>query len=245
VETFLDLLHQFEPLIPSGLLSTETVTFRNGIKSAKVNLMVTKDQGRHPHIRVLGADCTGKTAVCNTVSALMPDFVEFSSTEPYVYSWLKTYGVGPSSTITPNQVEIRRQVFLAANRAQMRAVKEVTEKRPLIAVRGRADTIITHDVLQGKALSHSMTRLFPEPYMSPDALVVLTAPITAIAERLDARGQAKTGANSLEFHRLCQERYIEIGNLAGFHVPVFIFDTGDPKNTPEYIADYILGKVAI
>ncbi len=207
--------------------------------------MTRKGQRRLPHIRVLGADCTGKTAVCSAVSDLMPNFVEFSSTEPYVYSWLETYGIGRSSTITPDQLETRRQVFLAANRAQMRAVKEVTERRPLIAVRGRADTIITHDVLQGKALSYSMTRLFPEPYMSPDVLVVLTASATTIAERLDARGEAKTGANSLEFHAMCQERYIEIGNLAGLHFPVLVFDTGDPKNTPEHIADHILGVAAI
>ena len=199
---------------------------------------------KNPHIRILGADCTGKTAVCHAVTALMPQFVEFASTDPYVYDWLRTYGIGPSSTITSDQVRDREQVFLAANRVQMRAIKEVTQARPVVAVRGRADTLITHAILQARNPSRSMNRLFPEPYMRPDALIVLTAPIPTIAERLEARGQLAAGANSLDFHEACQSAYVNVGNLAVANFPVLVFDTSLPNITPGYIADQVLGSIA-
>lgn len=198
-----------------------------------------------PHIRILGADCTGKTEVCRALVEMAPEFVQFAATEPYVYDWLRTYGIGRSSTITPDQLGEREKIFLAANRVQMRAVKEVTKRQPLVAVRGRADTIITHGILRDRRLSNDMYRLSSEPYMRPDLLVVLTAPISVIAERLDARGEAKTGANSLSFHKQCQESYIEICNVATRYFPVAVYDTSDPKVTPSYIADQILGQVAV
>lgn len=204
--------------------------------------MISSRGVEQSHIRILGADCTGKTEVCRAVAALVPEFVQFAATDPYVYSWLEARSIGRSSTITPDQLEAREQIFLAANRVQMRAIKEVTRQQPVVAVRGRADTIITHSVLQDRKLSRNMHRLFA-PYMRPDALVVLTAPIATIAERLDARGEAKTGANSLEFHERCQKAYLEIGNLASAHFPVLVFDTSNPAHSPEYIADQVLGSV--
>lgn len=203
-----------------------------------------ESRSRPPHIRILGADTTGKTALCNAVTKLAPEFVAFASTDPYVYSWLHTHNIDSSSTITSDQVPIRAQIFLAANRVQMGAIREVTTAgHPVVAVRGRADTVITHGVLREEKLSRSMKRLFSEPYMRPDALVVLTAPIEIIESRLDTRGQAKTGANSLSFHEECQKLYIETGNLASRTFPVLVFDTSNPNYTPEVIADNVLGLV--
>jgi thymidylate kinase len=198
-------------------------------------------QSRHPHVRILGADCTGKTELCEAVSILEPNIVQFSRTPDYVYDWLRSYGIGRSSTVTRDQLAARERIFLAANGVEMRAVGRVVLERPVVAVRGRADTIITHAVLNDRPVSRSMPRLFPAPNMRPNVLVVLTAPIPAIAERLDARGEAKTGANSLEFHLRCQEAYLEIGNLATKAFPVLVFDTSNPLNTPAHIADQVLG----
>jgi thymidylate kinase len=199
----------------------------------------------NPHVRILGADGTGKSELCRAVTGLMPEFVAFASTDPYVYDWLRAYGIGPSSTVTPEQIELRRQVFLAANRVQMRAIKEVGERQPIVAVRGRADTIITHALLQGEDPGRRMDRLFPKPYMRPDALVVLTTPMSTIAARLAARGQEATGANDLGFLEACQHTYVGVGNLATRAFPVFVFDTNDPNNTPEHIADQVLGSIEI
>ncbi len=198
-----------------------------------------------PYVRILGADCTGKTTVCDALTSLFTPFVQFSSTEPYVYDWLRTYGIGRSSSITPDQLGQREQIFLSANRVQMRAIKEVSGVRPVVAVRGRADTIITHGVLNGRKLERDIDRLMPLPYMRPDLLVVLTAPTWVIAERLKARGEAATGANSLDFHRECQRRYLEVCNLVEGRCDVVTFDTSNARHTPSFIASQILGRPSL
>lgn len=199
---------------------------------------------RHGQVRILGTDCTGKSRLCEAIAQLSPNFVQFASTPPYVYDWLRTHRIGRSSAITFDQLETREQIFLAANRVEMQAIGEVTRDRPVVAVRGRADTIITHGILQGRKLLRDLNRLFPAPYMRPDALVVLTADIQDIEQRLDARGEAKTGANSLAFHEACQEAYLNIGNLASRRFPVYVYSTSNPANTPESIADDLLGRTA-
>jgi thymidylate kinase len=209
---------------------------------------MTRELEQQPHIRVMGADTTGKSEVCRAVSELAPQFVRLSETESYVHDWLRTHGVSRSSHIGPEQLQEREQVFYAYNRAQAVAIREVTQdrrtqNRPVVAVRGRADTIITHDVLLDREPRGDLEELFPEG-MRPDALVVLTAPIDVIGQRLDARGERKTGANALEFHEKCQGLYVDLADRALNLMPVIIVDTSDPGNTPERIANKALGLVA-
>lgn len=202
-----------------------------------------------PHIRVLGADATGKTELCKAIVDLQPEFVRFSETDSYVYDWLRTHKIGRSSYVKRDQLRHREQIFYAYNRVQAVSVREVTQgkrthARPVVAVRGRADTIITHGIKMNRRTCRDMSKLFPTPHMRPDVLVVLTSDIEAIGKRLDEKNERKTGLNSLEFHAKCQDEYLALSKLASKKFPALVFNTSDSKNTPEHIASQALDLVA-
>lgn len=213
--------------------------------SSIILLQMDRTYESQPHIRVLGADATGKTELCKAIVDLRPEFVRFSETDSYVYDWLRTHKIGRSSYVKRDQLRHREQIFYAYNRVQAMSVREVTwgkktHARPVVAVRGRADTIITHGVKMGRRTCRDMGRLFPTPHMRPDVLVVLTTNIEAIGRRLDQKNERKTGLNSLEFHARCQDEYLALSKIASKKFPVLVFDTSKPRNTPESIAHQVL-----
>jgi thymidylate kinase len=190
------------------------------------------------HVRIIGTDVSGKTALCDALEAASPDLVAFSETPKYVYRWLRTYRIGRSSSITPDQLERRESIFMRFNEHEAHAIDDVLEERTVLAVRGRADTLLTHAALRGRPMPCDFTSLFPLG-MRPDLLVVLVAPPDTIEARLDARGERKTGANSMEFHIRCRQLYEEVGIIAGRHMPVLFFDTANPVNAPSQIGQAV------
>ncbi|HUD11120.1 MAG TPA: hypothetical protein VMS08_01815 [Candidatus Saccharimonadia bacterium] len=187
------------------------------------------------YIRVLGTDASGKTALCNALESLNNHLVGFGSTPAYVHRWLRTYGIGRSSDITSNQVETREQIFMRANEHEALAIADILDSRSVIAVRGRADTVLTHAALRGHPMPHYFPTLFPVG-MRPDLLIVLVASPHEIEARLDARGQRKTGANCMEFHVRCRDLYEDVAGIAQKHLPVLLYDTSRIHNTAGAIA---------
>lgn len=85
----------------------------------------------------------------------------------------------------------------------------------------------------------AVARDYSIPIAAMYLLVVLSAPLNIIEERLDDRGESKTGANSLKFEEQCLNMYDELARLAKRYMPVLTFDTSDPQNTPDAMAQQV------
>lgn len=192
----------------------------------------------HPHIRILGAARTGKSVLVDELRRLNPQMVTFAHTPTYVYEWLRTKGIGDVGHVLPEQIEIREQIFSHLNEHEAKVINDILPEQPIAAIRGRADTLITHAAFRGKPMPRSIYTLLPKG-MRPDLLIVLTAPGKVINERLAGRQQPPTSMNSLEFHERCQEMYMELAALAEHHLPVLLFDTSNPERNPQQIAHII------
>lgn len=195
-----------------------------------------------PLVRILGMDGSGKTTVCNALEALNSQVITFDSTPKYAYRWLKTYGVGKADEVTLDQVNIRQHVFMMMNEQESYLHNSLCEERPVVAVRGRADTWISANALRGKSMPRNMETLFPKD-LRPDVLVVLTADLNDVEARIDARGESKTGANSMTYHQRTREMYTDLATIARRHMPVLTYDTSKDSTTPATIAGDILATM--
>lgn len=63
---------------------------------------------------------------------------------------------------------------MRANEYEASAIAGILDERSVVAVRGRADTVLTHAALRGNPMTHYFPTLFPDQ-MRPDLLVVLIA----------------------------------------------------------------------
>jgi cytidine deaminase/broad-specificity NMP kinase len=197
---------------------------------------------KQPLVRILGMDGSGKTTICDTLEAFDPGIIAFGSTPRYAYRWLQTYGVGKSDEVTTDQIDIRQHVFMKMNEQEAYLHDSLTLERPVVAVRGRADTWISANALRGKPIPQDIDVLFPRE-LRPDLLVVLTADPRIIEQRLDEREEIKRGANSMEYHRRTQDMYDKLATVAKKHMPVLQFDTGKKSLTSEVITKDILAAI--
>ena len=197
---------------------------------------------KQPLIRILGMDGSGKTTICDALEALDPQVLTFGSTPRYAYRWLQSYGVGKSDEVTPDQIDIRQHVFMKMNEQEAYLHNSLTLERPVVAVRGRADTWISANALRGEAMPQDIDVLFPQA-LRPDLLVVLTAEPGIIEQRIDERNETKKGANSMEYHRRTQDMYDNLASIAKKRMPVLQFDTGKKSLTPEIVTKEILAAI--
>lgn len=197
---------------------------------------------KQPLVRIMGMDGSGKTTICDNLEVLDPHVISFGNTPRYAYRWLKTYGIGKADEVTYDQVDIRRHVFMKMNEQEAHLHNSLAVERPVVAVRGRADTWISANALQEKPMPEDFDILFPKD-LRPDLLVVLTADPKVIEERLDLRGESKTGANSMEYHERTQHMYTRLASIARKHMPVLEFDTGKLVTTPEQVTDDVLSAI--
>jgi cytidine deaminase/broad-specificity NMP kinase len=184
-------------------------------------------------------DGSGKTTICQALEALDSQVITFDSTPKYAYRWLKTYGVGKADEVTLDQVNIRQHVFMMMNEQEAYLHNSLCEERPVVAVRGRADTWISANALRGKSMPRNMETLFPKD-LRPDVLVVLTANLKDVEARIDARGESKTGANSMTYHERTREMYTDLATIARRHMPVLTYNTSNKSVTPYAIASDVL-----
>lgn len=192
-----------------------------------------------PHIRILGVAGSGKTTLAEELARLQPDVVPFARTPEYVYAWLQALGIGDVSHVDRAQAAGREQVFKRFNEHESKMLHDILPQRPVAAIRGRADTLITHTALRERPLAYGLSELMPEG-MRPDVLVVLTTPLDVIEQRLRSDARPQTGAHSLAFHARCQEMYLELARLAKPRLPVLVFDTA--TTTPQDIASQVAGS---
>src|SRR4030095_30970 len=196
----------------------------------------------HPIVRIFVMDTVGKTTICEALERQSSDIVTFAHTPEYAYRWLRTYGVPKTAEVTSKQVNLREFVFSKVNECEAYTHRRVSEYRPVAAVRGRADTLISAQARRCKAMPQDMATLFPK-YLRPDILVLLQAPLWIIEQRLDELGESKTGANSMRYHAITKTMYEQLATLAKKFIPVLSFDTGKADNTPDFIATSILGAI--
>ncbi len=192
-------------------------------------------RNNYPQIRILGMDRTGKSTLCHALELIDDQVITFANTPRYAYRWLETYGVGRAAEVTPQQVDIRQHVFGQMNEHESFLYNNLCQERPVVGVRGRADTYISANALRGKAMPRDIDSLFPKS-LRPDALVVLTAPLWLVEHRIDSFAEKKTGANSLQYHSRTRQMYDDLAGIAGKVMPVLQFDTSQPINTPDAIA---------
>ncbi len=190
---------------------------------------------QYPQVRVLGMDGAGKSALCQALEDIDDQTITFANTPRYAYRWLQTYGVGRADKVTTKQIDIRQHVFGRMNEHESFLYNDLCRERPVVGVRGRADTYISANALRGKAMPHDIATLFPKA-LRPDMLVILTAPLWVIEQRIDSRAEHKTGANSMEYHSRTREMYDDLAVIAGKVMPVLYFDTSQANNTPAAIA---------
>jgi cytidine deaminase/thymidylate kinase len=187
-------------------------------------------------------DGSGKTTICRTLESLDSQVITFDSTPKYAYRWLKTYGIGQADEVTLDQVNVRQHVFMHMNEQEAYLHNSLCEERPVVAVRGRADTWISANALRGKSMPRNMETLFPKD-LRPDVLVVLTADLKDVESRIDARGESKTGANSMTYHQRTREMYTDLATIASRHMPVLTYDTSKKSVTPESVANDLLNTM--
>lgn len=195
-----------------------------------------------PQVRIMGMDATGKTTICELLQKLNPQVITFGSTPKYAYRWLETYGIGRADKVTEDQIDVRQHVFGKMNEHEAYLYDDLCMERPVVGVRGRADTWISANALRGVPMPRDMDTLFPK-HLRPDLLVVLNASLDVVEERLNIRQEAKTGANSMQYHRHTQSMYSDLADIAAKHMPVLSFDTGRSSVTPELVSAQILGKI--
>lgn len=195
-----------------------------------------------PQVRILGMDGSGKTTICETLEAIDDRVITFGSTPRFAYRWLATYGVGRADSVTPAQIDIRQHVFGKMNEYESKLYNGLCAERPVVGVRGRADTYISAQSLRGKPMPRDINVLFPKE-LRPDALVVLSAPLRVIEQRIDSRGERKSGANSMTYHLRTQEMYDELATIASKVMPVLYFDTSKVCNTPLHIAGQVKATI--
>jgi|GEM_PF-2432780 len=196
---------------------------------------------RQPLVRILGVDGSGKTTICNRLEALDSQVITFGSTPSYAYRWLETYGIGKADKVTLDQVDIRQHVFSKMNEHEAYTHNSICVERPVVAVRGRADTWISANALRKKAMPKDMNTLFPKD-LRPDLLVVLQASHKTIESRIDARGEVKRGANSMAYHDRTQHMYSDLATIAKRYIPVLEYTT-DNTISPDQIATEILSAI--
>ena len=190
----------------------------------------------------MGVDGSGKTTICETLETLDSHIITFGGTPRYAYRWLATYGIGRADKVTPDQVDIRQHVFGKMNEHEAYLYDSLCNERPVVGVRGRADTWISAAALRGTPMPRDFNVLFPKA-LRPDILVMLTAPLSVIELRIELRGESKTGANSMEYHRRTAAMYEDFAAIARRHMPVLQFDTSRTNLTADHIARELLEAI--
>ncbi len=188
-----------------------------------------------PHIRIMGAARTGKTTLIEALKRLEPDMIAIGHTAGYVYEWLQAEDIGDVGHVQLGQSRRREEIFMQVNEHEAKIVNDILPHHPVVAVRGRADTLITHAAFQGKRMPRNLNTLMPKG-MRPDILVILTASSKVIEARLPERNQPKTAMNSLTFHNRCQEMYMDLAGITAKSIPTFVLDTSNPDKTPDELA---------